>query len=153
MYIAIESHVKRRWIPVEYHVKRRCTTVESHIKRRYSIEKNGTSHWVLQKYVLECILRADTWVPKRKVQKDVHCNWCIAVESHVKRRCIAVESRVKRWYSIEKYCTTYRFSRRITTSQLQNREFFTYLHGKPRNTYIYPMKECQNVSNTSRHRK
>ncbi len=29
--------------------------------------------------------------------------------------------------------------------------FLTYLHGKARNTYICPMQECQNVSNTSRH--
>ncbi len=43
-----------------------------------------------------------------------------------------------------------RFSRRIT-SQLQNWAFLTYLHGKPRNTYIYPMQERQNVSNISRH--
>ncbi len=27
----------------------------------------------------------------------------------------------------------------------------TYLHGKPKNTYIYPTHEHQNVSNTSRH--
>ncbi len=45
---------------------------------------------------------------------------------------------------------TYRFSRRIT-SQLQNWAFLTYLHGKPRNTYIYLMQERQNVSNISRH--
>ncbi len=34
---------------------------------------------------------------------------------------------------------------------MQNWAFLTYLHGKPRNTYIYPMQECENVSNTSRH--
>ncbi len=44
----------------------------------------------------------------------------------------------------------YRFSRRIT-SQLQNWIFLTYLRGEPRNTYISPMQESQNVSNTSRH--
>ncbi len=48
--------------------------------------------------------------------------------------------------SIKSIC---RFSRRITP-QLQNWLFLTYLHGKPRNTYIYPTQECQNVSNTSR---
>ncbi len=45
---------------------------------------------------------------------------------------------------------SYRFSRRIA-SQLQNWVLLTYLHGKPRNTYIYLMQESQNVSNTSRH--
>ncbi len=43
-----------------------------------------------------------------------------------------------------------RFSRRIM-SQLQNWAFLTYLHGKPRNNYIYATQECQNVSNTFRH--
>ncbi len=45
---------------------------------------------------------------------------------------------------------TYCFSRRIM-SQLQNWAFFTYLYGKPRKFYTYPMEEHQNVSNTSRH--
>ncbi len=36
----------------------------------------------------------------------------------------------------------------ITTAKLT---ILTYLHDKPRNTYIYPMQECQNVSNTSTH--
>ncbi len=44
----------------------------------------------------------------------------------------------------------HRFSRRII-SKLQNWAFWTYLCGKPRNTYIYPMQEYQNVNNTSRH--
>ncbi len=38
-----------------------------------------------------------------------------------------------------------------TTSQLQNWAFLTYLHGKPKRTYIYSMQERQNVNNTSRH--
>ncbi len=42
------------------------------------------------------------------------------------------------------------FTRRIT-SQLQKWAFFTYLHGKPRNTYIYPKHERHNISNTSTH--
>ncbi len=40
--------------------------------------------------------------------------------------------------------STHRFSRRITP-QLQNWAFLTNLHGKPRNTYIYPTQEHQNV--------
>ncbi len=57
------------------------------------------------------------------------------------------------WYSScihQKHFLTFRFSRRMT-SQLQNWAFFTYLDGKPRNTYMYLMQERQNIGNTSRH--
>ncbi len=46
--------------------------------------------------------------------------------------------------------TTYRFSRRVKP-QPQNWAHLTYLHSKPRNTYIYPMQERQDVRNTSWH--
>ncbi len=61
------------------------------------------------------------------------------------RKCINLDEK-----STANFIGTIRFSRKIT-SQLQNWAFLTYLHGKPRNTYIYPMQERQNVSNTSRH--
>ncbi len=50
-------------------------------------------------------------------------------------------------HSLDTVC---HFSRKIT-SQLQNWAFLTYLYSKLKNTYIYPIQERQNVSNTSRH--